>query len=338
MHVLAVSLTDLAFPEGFGLVALLAVAAAIAGLELQFLALDADGGAGRNGMGDEHVGTDDRVPADDCTAAQNGRAGVDGHMVFDGGMTLLATETLTAAGGERAQGNALVDLHVIANSGGLTDDDAGTMVNEEILAHSGAGVDVDTGNGVGMLGHDSGQHGNPHGVQNVGQTVDSDGIQTGIAVDDLIHAESRGVALEEGFHVGLGNGTDRGDLPEELQAQFLGLFLGGALLHSTLEHQTDLLIQIVHHIFNEHGQIVPGVVDAVSLLLGIAGVNDPQQLADHIDDDLLIRITLGRQLVNGTAVTVVLQNGVHDAFDLGFNGSHNRFLLGLQNLFISLAQ
>ena len=57
------------FPEGIGLFAVVAVAAAVAGLELQLLAFDADGGAGGNGMGDEHVGAYDTVPADDGTAA-----------------------------------------------------------------------------------------------------------------------------------------------------------------------------------------------------------------------------------------------------------------------------
>ena len=82
---------------------------------------------------------------------------------------------------------------------------------------------------------------------------------------------------------------------------------------------------------------MPGVIDPVGLFLGIAGVDDPQQLANHIDDDLLIGITFGGQLVNGPAVAVILQNGVHNAFNLGFDGSHNRFLLASRNLALSLA-
>ena len=71
----AVSLANLTVPEGFGLVTLLAVAAAVSGLELEFLALDTDGGAGRNGMGDEDVGTDDTVPADDRTVTWSSMVG-----------------------------------------------------------------------------------------------------------------------------------------------------------------------------------------------------------------------------------------------------------------------
>ena len=92
----------LPFPEGIGFVTFFAVTGAVSGFELELLALDADRGAGRNGMGDEDIGADDAVPADDCAAAKNGGACIDGHMVFNGGMALLAFETLTAPGGEGA--------------------------------------------------------------------------------------------------------------------------------------------------------------------------------------------------------------------------------------------
>ena len=131
----------LPFPEGLGLGAVLTVAAAVPGLELKLLALDADGGAGGDGVGDEHIGADDAVPADDRTAAQNGCTGIDGHIVFNGGMTLFALQALAAPGGQCAQGHALVDLYMVADDGGLTHNDAGAVVNEEILADGGAGME-----------------------------------------------------------------------------------------------------------------------------------------------------------------------------------------------------
>ena len=130
-------------------------------------------------MGDEHVGANDAVPADDRAAAQNRGTGVDGHIVFDGGVTLLALEALTATGGKGTQSNALVNLYMVANGGGFADDDTGAVVDEEVLADGSTGVDVEAGDGMGMLRHDSGQHGNAHGVQNVGQTINGDGKQTG---------------------------------------------------------------------------------------------------------------------------------------------------------------
>ena len=133
----------LLFPEGFRLFTVVAVTATVAGFELQLLAFDADSGAGGNGMGDEHVGTHHALPSDDGAAAQNGRAGIDGDMILDGGMTFLAPETLTATGGKGAQGHALVDLHPVTDDGGFADDDAGAVVDEEILADGGTVIGRD---------------------------------------------------------------------------------------------------------------------------------------------------------------------------------------------------
>ena len=59
------SIRALLFPEGLGF----DTAGAGPGLELELLALDTDGGAGGDGVGDEHVGADDAVPSDHCAAA-----------------------------------------------------------------------------------------------------------------------------------------------------------------------------------------------------------------------------------------------------------------------------
>ena len=288
-------------------------------------------------MGDEDVGANDAVPTDDGAAAQDGSACIDGHMVFNGGMALFALQALASPGGEGTQRDTLVDLYMIADGGGLADDDTGAMVDEEVFADGGTGVDVDAGNGVRMLGHDPGQHGNTHGVKDMGQPVNGNGKQAGIAEDDLIYTEGGRVALKEGLHIGLGNSPDSGNLPEELNAQLLGLFLCSGFLHGALQHQADLLVQVIHYVLNQHRQIVPGIIDPVGLLLGVAGINDSQQLADHINDDLLVRIALGCQLVDGPAMAVILQNGVNNAFNLGFDGSHRKFLLNLHNLPNSLS-
>ena len=51
---------------------------------------------------------------------------IDGHIVAHGGVTgFHAHQLLAAAGGQRAQGDPLIQLHVIADDGGLTDDHTG---------------------------------------------------------------------------------------------------------------------------------------------------------------------------------------------------------------------
>ena len=273
-------------------------------------------------MGDEHVGADDAVPADDGAAAQDRRAGVDGHVVLDGGVPLFAPEALPAPGAQRAQGHALIDLHMVADDGGFAHHDAGAVVNEEVFSNGGAGVDVNAGDAVGVLGHDPGQQRHPQGVEHMGQPVDGDGKQAGIAENDLVHAEGGGVAVEKRLHIGLGHGPDGGDLLEEGDAQLLGLFGGGLLAQFAFEYQRQLLIQIVHHVLNEHGQIVAHIVDAVILIPGGAGVDDAHELADHVDDHFLVRVTEVVHFVNGPPMAVVLQNAVHKSLNLFFNGGH----------------
>ena len=154
------------------------------------------------------------------------------------------------------------------------------------------------------------------------QPVHRDGKQPGIAEDDLVRAEGGGVAVVKGLHVGLGDCPDAGDCPEELQTQLLGFFLGLLLRPVDPQGDGNLLVQIVHHILNEHGEVVLRVVDAVSLVPGGARVDDAQELADHVDDHGLVRVLEGVELVDVPAVAVILQNAVHNAFDFLFNGGH----------------
>ena len=85
-----------------------------------------------------------------------------------------------------------------------------------------------------------------------------------------------------------------------------------------------MLIQVVHHILDEHGQVVPDVVDPVALLPGSAGVDDAHQLCDHVDDNFFVRMGEMVDFVDSTATAIVLQNGVHDPLYLFFHGCHWR--------------
>ena len=129
------------------------------------------------------------------------------------------------------------------------------------------------------------------------------------------------------LHIGLGHGADPGDLPEKGQADFLGFFGGFRLRHLGPQNHGDLLVQIIHHIFDEHGKVVPGVIDAVGFVPGRAGVDDTHQLSDHINDNGLVRMLEQVHLVDVPSVAVILQNAVNNAFDLQFNGGHGKFLL-----------
>ncbi len=142
--------------------------------ELKLLIFDADCCAWRNGFGNKGVGTDHRLPADHRISAQHGSARIDGHIVLDGRVATLAPQALPAPGGQRAQGHALIQLYIFTDDRRFSHDDAGSVIDKEILSDGSTGVDIDTGHTVGVFGHNSGQHGYIKGVKHVGQTVHRD--------------------------------------------------------------------------------------------------------------------------------------------------------------------
>ena len=130
----------------------------MAQLQIQLLALVGDGGARGNGFGDKSVGSHDAIVANNGSTTQNRRIGINGHIVLNGRMPLGSPQALAASGGKAAQGNALIDPHVAADDGCLSDDDAGAVVDEEMVANGGTGVDIDARQAMGIFRHNSGNH------------------------------------------------------------------------------------------------------------------------------------------------------------------------------------
>ena len=158
-------------------------------------------------------------------------------------MAALAPQALSAPGGQCAQGDTLVELHMIADHGGLTNDDARAMVDEEVFTYRSAGMDVDAGYAVGMLCHHSGQHRNAQGVEHMGQAVNHNGKQAGIGEDDLISTGGRRVSVIGCLHVGLDHAPNLRDGPKELQANVLCFLLSRLrLLPPSLEDQHNLSV------------------------------------------------------------------------------------------------
>ena len=97
--------------------------------------------------------------------------------------------------GERAQGHALVEAAAVADDAGLADDHARAVVDEEIVADGGPGMDVDARARVGHLGDDARDQRHLEAVELVGDAVMHHGVHGGIAEDGLARAGGRGVAF-----------------------------------------------------------------------------------------------------------------------------------------------
>ena len=104
-----------------------------------------------------------------------------------------------------------------ADGGGLADDDAGAVVDEEMRSDGGAGMDVDAGDTVGIFGHHAGENGDAHGIELVGDAEDADGFKRRIGQHDLVRAFRGGVALVSGLYVRFQRGLDLRQRPDQLQ-------------------------------------------------------------------------------------------------------------------------
>src|SRR5690606_21440273 len=118
-----------------------------------------DVAAWRDAAREPDVAADGRALADG-DATEDGRPGIDHNVVLDDGVAGTALVQLAGfVGGEAlgAEGYGLVDAHVVADDGRLANDHARAVVDEEAVADLCAGVDVDTGGGVGYFRADARQ-------------------------------------------------------------------------------------------------------------------------------------------------------------------------------------
>ena len=97
----------------------------------------------------------------------------------------------------------LIQFDPATDGAGLADDDAGAVVDEERRTDRRSGMDVDAGPAVGQLRHHPGDDGHLQDVQAVGDAIDDDRPEGGIAQNDFIRADRRGVSFVGGLDVRL---------------------------------------------------------------------------------------------------------------------------------------
>ena len=145
---------------------------------------------------------DHRVGADAGTGAnadrpQNLGAGAHDHAVLDRRMALLIDlRGGVNRGRDAAQGDAVVQRHVVADLGGFADHDPRAMVDEEPFADHGPWVDLDSRQEAPDVRDEARQQAPAAPPRRVRQTMHPQSVETGIAQRHLEARPDRGVALE----------------------------------------------------------------------------------------------------------------------------------------------
>src|SRR5215217_1585175 len=96
------------------------------------------------------------------------------------------------------QRDSLVHRDVITDRGGLTNDDAHTMVDEDTLADSGSGVNLDPGDRSIQLGQQAGGKKETCAPQPVRYAVQRDGVEPGRGQNRLDGRAGGWVTLPDG--------------------------------------------------------------------------------------------------------------------------------------------
>ena len=181
----------------------------------------------------EDVGADRAPCTDHGVASEDDAVRIDHDIVLDTRMAAQALDDLPllifleAAGTE---GDAMVKFYPVADDAGLPDDDAGSMVDEEVGADRGTGMDVDPCAAVGPFGHHAWKKGDILLVEQVRDALDGDRLETGVRQNDLLETARCGIAREGGFDIGLEQGTHGGNSGEKPLGDGRGLSVRVGLL------------------------------------------------------------------------------------------------------------
>src|SRR5690606_3057756 len=148
-----------------------------------------------DGLHDDGVRADAAVLPDD-DVAEDLRARADDHTVTQRRVALAPA--LEAGAAER---HPVVQRAVLTDHGGLADDDAHAVVDEEARPDLRAGVDLNAGQEASDLRDGPPQQLEVVFPQPVCDPVGPDGVQAGVQEHDLQRTASRRVTLHEYFYI-----------------------------------------------------------------------------------------------------------------------------------------
>src|SRR5205085_4007911 len=100
-----------------------------------------------------------------------------------------------------AQSDALVQQAIVADLGGLSDDDSHPVVDEEAAPDIRARVDLDPGKEAVDLGDEARQDRNAPAIELMSHPVPHDGVEAGIAQQDFQHTPGRRILAKDGLNL-----------------------------------------------------------------------------------------------------------------------------------------
>src|SRR5580693_9408091 len=100
-----------------------------------------------------------------------------------------------------AERHVLIHEHVVADLTGFADDDAHAVIDKKAAPDFRTGMNFNTGHGTGELRGDPGQGEPASFIDSVRDAMNENGVESGVAEDDLQHATRGGVAFEDGIEL-----------------------------------------------------------------------------------------------------------------------------------------
>lgn len=252
-----------------------------------------DPGAGCDVSGEPDVTADDGALTDG-DAPEDGRAGVDNDVVFDNGVAGDAfNEDAFFVFGEAfcTEGNALIEADVVSDDAGFTDDGTGTVVDKEVLADGGTGVNIDTCDGVGHFCNDSGNQFYAKVLELVSNAIIGHSGNAWVAENGFTGTDGSGVAFEGGHNVSHEQATKFWEGIDEASTDVLGFLFTGITVH--VIERTEKTVSSVDLLGKKSVNFVQVGADVIAHGSGfdfgvaeIAGKEDSAESADNLGQGL----------------------------------------------------
>ena len=215
---------------------------------------------------------------------------------------LVVTEALGT------QCHTLIQRHVVADDGCLTNHHTRAVVNGEVFANLGTRVDINTRPRVSLLRDDTGNDGHLHQVQHVRYAVVRHRVHHRVTVNHLAIVGGSGVALEHRLHIRIEQALHLGQLVNKLQSQVFcrteNLLLGTVTVLTKLHAACYLALQQVVELVHAHANMVRTHLLVALTLVEIVGEDD---VLTQTHNTSYLFYTRHRSCTRGHHVTLALR-------------------------------